>query len=151
MVANQTGKSQADKIKIVLGQCDFSKDEDAIAIAVEESGNENITSDKVADTLNDIINELENSSFKNIVIGTAPYFWKHSVNFKKYDFSKYALWISHFSGERFLRIPETWRSKGYLWWRYTYFGKVDGLKRSVNRNRSNGNFTSSLDKNSDLN
>lgn len=135
VLANQTGKSQADRIKEVLEHCEFSKEKDIIAISIEESGNENITSAKITDTLIEIISDLEESSFKNIVIGTGPYFWKHNVDFKKYEFSKYGLWISHFSGERFLRVPETWRSKGYVWWRYTYFGKVDGVRGSVSRNR----------------
>lgn len=140
LIGNQTAASQVKKINEVLKKSDFNGNNDIFAISVQVRDNENSTADEMADVLHGVISELK-TSMKKIYIHTGPYFWKHRVSWKKYDFSSYGLWIAHFSGEQFLRIPDTWKDKGYRWWQYSLFGVVEGIKGSVSRNKSNGTLT----------
>uniref|UniRef100_A0A1B6IP39 Lysozyme n=1 Tax=Homalodisca liturata TaxID=320908 RepID=A0A1B6IP39_9HEMI len=130
----QTAESQVAKIKAVLQKVSFDPDKDVLVIDVEEKGNEKVSADQMAETLNAVLSALK-ATYKNLYIYCGPYYWEDKVSWRKYDFSQYKLWIAHYT-QGSPRIPSTWKNKGYTWWQYSETGNVDGVKGNVDLNRS---------------
>uniref|UniRef100_A0A1B6FUX2 Lysozyme n=1 Tax=Cuerna arida TaxID=1464854 RepID=A0A1B6FUX2_9HEMI len=126
---------QVANIEKTLKKVDFDATNQVLAIDVEEKNNEKVSADVMAETLQKVLTGLKNT-YKKLYIFCPPSYWENQVSWKKYDFSQYPLWLSHHTQKSSPTIPTTWKDKSYVWWQYSQTGTVDGVKGSVDLDKS---------------
>jgi lysozyme len=131
--SSSTPQDQANNIIQQLTAVNFDSEVNSLAIDVESSGNESVSPDMMADNLHQLLNILVTDSLLNNsfpYIYCSPDYWEQNVNWEKYDFSIYPLWIAQWDVSE-PTVPTTWQNKGWLWWQKSSTGSVPGITGDV--------------------
>lgn len=127
-------QEQVENIQSQLQKVHFNKASDNLAISLPPSGNEHATNDQMSDNLFELLKLLKAEGYQNLFINTNNNEWNTHVNYNKYDFSQYKLWISHWTNNEQPRIPQTWSDWDI--WQYKCNGHVNGISTDVCMNYS---------------
>jgi lysozyme len=113
---SSTPEAQAENIKKNLKSISFDTKKDLFAIDVKKSGNELASSDDMADNLQNLLTRIKRDILKNfkLIIYCSPDYWDNGVNWQKYNFSKYGLWVANWNVKN-PRLPESWKKAGTNW------------------------------------
>lgn len=133
--ASSTPAQQRDNIVTMLTEAQYDFFTDYFAIDVESHGNENVSPDRMADKLHELLNLLLQEDIlaeKPPLIYTSPEYWNNAVAGMRHHFSDYPLWIAHWYAEQ-PGLPLTWRQAGKSWtvWQYSSKGRVEGIEGDV--------------------
>lgn len=131
---NNTSENQFANINRNLNLVKFDPSIHLLAIDVEKRGNEKASKDEMADHLQKLLELIKRDiPFDgNIILYCSPAYWDSAINWEKYDFSIYPLWIANWNVEK-PRIPQTWQRSGltWSWWQYSSKGKLNGINGPV--------------------
>lgn len=134
LALSSTPEEQVANIKKNLLSVGFDPTMNLLAIDVEQEGNEPANQNQMADNLQNLLTQLKADvlSSVNPMIYCSPAYWDDSINWEKYDFSLYPLWIASYVQEK-PRLPQTWDKPGitWFWWQYTSQGEVNGISGNV--------------------
>lgn len=130
---NSTPEEQFANIKRNLLSVGFDPAMNGLAIDVEAGGNESASKDIMADHLHMLLNLL-NCDLLDVkpIIYCSPTYWDSDINWEKYDFSVYPLWVANWNVDE-PHLPKSWEQSGKSWscWQYSSKGKVDGIRGDV--------------------
>ncbi|ROT46959.1 glycoside hydrolase family 25 protein [Candidatus Cardinium hertigii] len=128
--ANYTAQEQAENLIERLSKISFNPYTDVLVIDVEKKFNEEATPDQMADGTYELLKILQNTSYEHLGIYASPNYWTNDVNWRKYDFSQYLLWIAHWRVQAPL-VPETWINVGWKIWQFSNKGQIPGITGNV--------------------
>jgi lysozyme len=132
--ALSTLEEQVANIKKNLLSVGFDLTMNCLAIDVESRGNESASRDIMADHLQNLLTQLKCDFLYdfNPMIYCSPAYWDNSINWKKYDFSGYPLWIANWNVDE-PRLPKSWELSEKSWscWQYSSKGRINGIKGDV--------------------
>jgi GH25 family lysozyme M1 (1,4-beta-N-acetylmuramidase) len=83
---------------------------------------------------------VENALKKRPIIYTSPGFW-NGLYTSKSDFSKYSLWLAHYTGQC-PDVPSPWSN--WKFWQYSDSGSYPGISGPVDTNYFNGSYEALL-------
>ncbi len=130
---SSTANEQVCNVEGSLIKCNFNSNEDILAIDVEKRYNEAASQDQIADVLFELLTSLTNNKLLNgklPYIYCSPKYWETGVNWQKYDFSKFPLWVAHWNVDE-PYVPQTWKEKGWKIWQTSSTGVVPGIAGAV--------------------
>ncbi len=131
---SSTPKEQAENIKRNLETVGFDPALNMLALDIEQGHNTGASTDQMADNIFELLTLIKEDIVPGYAatIYTSPNTWNTMVNWQKYDFSVFPLWVAHWEAAA-PTLPKSWAEKGKDWqrWQHSDTGRIPGIDAQV--------------------